>query len=307
MVRNLVTRVLIAVLLVAGLLITGLSAPGVGTSFAGAGTALEVASGQASFVSGSTVLAYRLQSYSLGSPSMYVGVADLGVGSNRSGALYLSEGSGSPYAVTFSSDGSTGDSGTATPTGASTATATYPVSPFPTNLNTAQISVNAVTGETVSFSGITLNGETIPDLSATGGQQTICVSDLSLSSFTFSGTFTRPDDQKNSRNKLDIQVGDGTCSQTIDFTSTAPTGAYCRRRYLCRLSDRGASGNPVVLSVDPSAASVCSLAADGKTVSFTGCRHLCHRRQPGGRFRVLGRSRSPAVPQCRPRHHLPVR
>lgn len=56
--------------------------------------------------------------------------------------------------------------------------------------------------------------------------------------------------------------------QTITFTSTAPVGALVGGATYTVAATGGASGNPVVFTIDPAAAGVCSIA--GTAVSFSG-------------------------------------
>jgi hypothetical protein len=55
--------------------------------------------------------------------------------------------------------------------------------------------------------------------------------------------------------------------QTITFSSTVPAAAKVGDSYTVTATG-GASGNPVVFSIDPSASAVCSIA--GATVTLTG-------------------------------------
>jgi hypothetical protein len=59
----------------------------------------------------------------------------------------------------------------------------------------------------------------------------------------------------------------GPVAQAITFTSSPPAGAIVGGSYSVSATG-GASGNPVVFSVDPAAGAVCTIA--GATVSFTG-------------------------------------
>ena len=61
-----------------------------------------------------------------------------------------------------------------------------------------------------------------------------------------------------------VSVGQG--SQAITFTSTAPTGAVVGGATYSPTATGGASGNPVVLSIDATTSSVCSIT--GGAVSF---------------------------------------
>lgn len=63
-----------------------------------------------------------------------------------------------------------------------------------------------------------------------------------------------------------FQVWAGT-SQTITYTSTAPAAAHVGGSYTVTATG-GASGNPVVFTIAPSASAVCTIA--GATVSLTG-------------------------------------
>ena len=63
---------------------------------------------------------------------------------------------------------------------------------------------------------------------------------------------------------VDVDV---KASQTIVFTSTAPSGAKVGGSTYEVAATGGGSGNPVTFTIDPSASSVCSIA--GSTVSFT--------------------------------------
>lgn len=65
---------------------------------------------------------------------------------------------------------------------------------------------------------------------------------------------------------LAFQVWAGT-PQTITYTSTAPAAAKVGDSYTVAATG-GASGNPVVFTIDPSASAVCTIA--GATVSLTG-------------------------------------
>jgi Domain of unknown function (DUF2341) len=62
--------------------------------------------------------------------------------------------------------------------------------------------------------------------------------------------------------------GSTPLSQTITFTSTAPTNAIVGGPTYTVTATGGASGNPVTFSIDSSASTVCSIS--GSVVSFTG-------------------------------------
>ncbi len=64
-----------------------------------------------------------------------------------------------------------------------------------------------------------------------------------------------------------VPVGKG--AQTIVFTSAAPTGAVVGGPTYTPTASGGASGNPVVLSIDASATSVCAISITSGVVSFT--------------------------------------
>ena len=64
-----------------------------------------------------------------------------------------------------------------------------------------------------------------------------------------------------------VPVGKG--AQTIVFTSAAPTGAVVGGPTYTPMASGGASGNPVVLSIDASATSVCAISITSGVVSFT--------------------------------------
>jgi hypothetical protein len=191
----------------------------VGVTEAGAATLTPIP-GSANF--SGTVLAYRLRSFKRLTSSMLVGVYPLEVPpSDSNGALTAA--STGPYAVSFTSNGSTSDAGSVTPTTPTgTFSTSYPVSPFPTGLNTVQITLSAFAGDTVSLTGITVNSDTIPNQSVTGGVDVICVSGLSLQGFTIGGTFTRSEDQTGDLNMVDIQVGAGNCSPNNGATPEFP-------------------------------------------------------------------------------------
>ncbi len=197
-------------------------ATAVGVTAAGA-TTLTPVPGTAAFTSGSTVLAYRFRSHVVGGgSSMLVGVSPLLLPpSNSNGAL--SSPSTGPYGVTFSSN-PTGDSGSVTPTTpVGMVSTSYTVSPFPTGLNTLQIILTANSGDTVSFTGITVNGNTVPDQTVTGGIDAICIPNLSLQSFTIGGTFTRTSEARTGNtNMVDLAVGAGSCSPNGGATPEFP-------------------------------------------------------------------------------------
>jgi hypothetical protein len=65
-----------------------------------------------------------------------------------------------------------------------------------------------------------------------------------------------------------ITTGDGSASQAISFTSVPPSNAMVGGPGYAVSATGGGSGNPVTLSVDPSAAAVCSLS--GSVVAFVG-------------------------------------
>ncbi len=190
----------------------------VGVGEAGAATLTPVP-GTATF--SGTVLAYRLRSFKSGASSMLVGVPDLTLPANSNGAL--TSASTGPYGISFTSNGTSSDAGSVTPTTpAGTFSTSYPVTPFPTGLNTVEIVLTASRGDTVSFTGITVNGDTVPNQSVTGGIDVICVSGLSLQGFSIGGTFSRPEDQSGNFNMLDVQVGQGTCSPNNGATPEFP-------------------------------------------------------------------------------------
>ena len=62
----------------------------------------------------------------------------------------------------------------------------------------------------------------------------------------------------------------GQASQSVLFTSTAPTDATSGGPPYVVGASGGASGIPVVFTIDPSASAVCTLGVDGVTVSFLG-------------------------------------
>ncbi len=193
------------------------SAAAVGVTDAGAATLAPIP-GSAAFTG--KVLAYRFRSFKHLASSMLVGINPLILPANSSGAL--SSASTGPYALSFTSNGTTTDAGSVTPTTPTgTFSTSYAPSPFPTGLNTVQIALTASVGDTVSLQSITVNGDTIPDQSVTGGVDVICVTGLSLQGFTIGGSFTRPEDQSGDFNMVDIQVGTGSClpnsGQTPEF------------------------------------------------------------------------------------------
>jgi virginiamycin B lyase len=65
-----------------------------------------------------------------------------------------------------------------------------------------------------------------------------------------------------------ITTGPSISTQTITFTSTPPAPAIVGGPTYAVTATGGASGNPVVFSIDPSASSVCTI--DDTTVSFIG-------------------------------------
>lgn len=208
--------VLAAVLAVA--LASTCSAVAIGAAEAGAATLTPIP-GSANFTG--TVLAYRLRSFKRLASSMLVGVNPLILPANSNGAL--TSASTGPYAVSFTSNGTTSDTGSVTPvTPTGTFSTSYSPTPFPSGLNTVQIALTASSGDTVSFKGITVNGDTIPDQSVTGGIDVICVTGLSLQGFTIGGSFARSEDQSGDFNMVDIQVGTGSCSPNSGQTPEFP-------------------------------------------------------------------------------------
>jgi DNA-binding beta-propeller fold protein YncE len=71
----------------------------------------------------------------------------------------------------------------------------------------------------------------------------------------------------NTHSNSIIELSGGP-SQAISFTSTPPTDAQVGGSPYTLAATGGASGNPVVFSVDPAASSVCSVS--GQSVSFIG-------------------------------------
>ncbi len=63
-------------------------------------------------------------------------------------------------------------------------------------------------------------------------------------------------------------AGTALAPQTIVFTSAAPTGAVVGGPTYTPMASGGASGNPVIFSIDASATSVCSITSG--VVTFTG-------------------------------------
>ena len=85
-----------------------------------------------------------------------------------------------------------------------------------------------------------------------------------------------------------VTIGQG--SQTITFTSTPPASPAVGGTYAVTATG-GASGNPVVFSIDNSStAGACSIS--GATVSFTAARDVRDRRQPGQQRQLHRRAAS---------------
>ena len=81
--------------------------------------------------------------------------------------------------------------------------------------------------------------------------------------------------------------------QTVAFTSTTPIAAKVGDSYA---ATGGASGNPVLFSIDPSASAVCSIA--GATVSLTGVGTCTiNANQAGGNASGTDYSAAPQVQQ----------
>jgi YVTN family beta-propeller protein len=76
----------------------------------------------------------------------------------------------------------------------------------------------------------------------------------------------------NSSNTVSV-ISVGLGSQTITFTSTAPSGAVVGGPAYPVTATGGASGNPVTFSLDASSTSGCALS--GSTVSFGGPAGTC--------------------------------
>ena len=87
-----------------------------------------------------------------------------------------------------------------------------------------------------------------------------------------------------------VSVGQG--SQAIIFTSSAPGSAVVGGATYSPTATGGASGNPVVLTIDATTSAVCSIT--GGAVSFADRRHLHRRRQPGGQRQLHGGPAGPA-------------
>ena len=102
-------------------------------------------------------------------------------------------------------------------------------------------SVCSISGSTVSFIG---TGTCVIDANQAG-----------------SGTYNAAPQVQQS-----FAVGKG--SQTITFTSTAPTSAVVGGSTYSVSANGGASGNPVTFTIDATASSVCTIS--GSTVSFIG-------------------------------------
>src|ERR1019366_7222135 len=76
----------------------------------------------------------------------------------------------------------------------------------------------------------------------------------------------------NSSNTVSV-ISVGLGSQTITFTSTAPSGAVVGRPAYPVTATGGASGNPVTFSIDASSTSGCALS--GSTVTFAAPAGTC--------------------------------
>jgi hypothetical protein len=132
------------------------------------------------------------------------------------------------------------------PTGAVVAGATYTPSavssaglPVTLTVDAAAASVCSIAGGAVSFQGA---GTCVIDANQPG------------------------DTDWNAAPQVQQSFAVGKGSQTIGFTSTAPTDAHVGGTYM--VAATATSGLPVAFSIDPAASSVCSISGD--TVSFVG-------------------------------------
>jgi hypothetical protein len=112
------------------------------------------------------------------------------------------------------------------------------------------------------------SGNPVTFTSATSGVCTVLGSTVS---FQHAGTCTVNANQAGSTyyapaNTVQQSFTVGKAAQTVSFTSTAPTNATVGGPTYTVTATGGASGNPVVISIDAASAGACSLA--GSTVSF---------------------------------------
>jgi hypothetical protein len=103
--------------------------------------------------------------------------------------------------------------------------------------------------------------------------KSVCAVSGSTVSFTGAGTCSIDANQASSANynaasQAQQLVNVGKASQTITFTSTAPTSATVGGPTYTVTATGGASGNPVTFTIDAASKSVCTVS--GSTVSFTG-------------------------------------
>jgi hypothetical protein len=135
--------------------------------------------------------------------------------------------------------------------------------------STAPVSA-AVGGPTYNVTATATSGLAVT-LTIDATASTVCSIAGSTVSFIGSGTCLIDANQAGNANytaatQAQQSFGVGLGNQTITFTSTAPVGAKVGGPTYNVTATGGASGNPVVFSIDATAASICSIA--GNTVSF---------------------------------------
>ncbi len=99
-----------------------------------------------------------------------------------------------------------------------------------------------------------------------GGVATFSTSTLSVTTHPVTAVYAGDTSFQTSTSSTVSQVVN-QASQTITYTSTAPAAASVGGASYSVTATGGASGNPVVFTIDASASAVCSIA--GTTVSFT--------------------------------------
>jgi hypothetical protein len=135
--------------------------------------------------------------------------------------------------------------------------------------STAPVSA-AVGGPTYNVTATATSGLTVT-FTIDASASTVCSIAGSTVSFIGSGTCVIDANQAGDANytaapQVQQSFGVGLGNQTISFTSTAPAGAKVGGPTYNVTATGGASGNPVVFSIDATATSICSIA--GSTVSF---------------------------------------
>ncbi len=129
-----------------------------------------------------------------------------------------------------------------------------------------------VGGATYTPTATATSGLTV-SLTIDASSASVCSISAGIVSFTGVGTCTINANQAGNAAYLPApQVQQsfavGQSSQSISFTSSAPGAAVVGGATYVPAATGGASGNPVVFTIDASSASVCSISAG--TVSFTG-------------------------------------